>query len=199
MNRYRLVAGAAITIFSVLLWIGGEDVSADWVRWVSLATLIAVWIETTYEKWLWAVIPIRRSRWPDLRGTWKGTLTTEWVDKASGEMCPPKDCYLVIGQTASTIRVALLADESRSKSSAAGLFHDDVVVTLQYIFRNQPKIRVDGRSAAHHGAVTLDVSSTGTRLEGHYWTDRNSRGELTFSKRKNGRVTTYTDASELEW
>lgn len=96
MNRYRIVAGAAIATFTALLWLGGEDVSTDWVRFVSLATFLAVGLEATYEKWLWAVIPIGRSRRPDLRGTWKGTLTTHWVDPESGTVPPPKRCFLVI-------------------------------------------------------------------------------------------------------
>ncbi len=199
MNRSRIVAGAAVATFAALLWLGGEDVSADWVRFVSLATLVAVGLEAAYEKWLWALLPAGRSRRPDLRGTWMGTLTTHWVDPVSGEVPPAKVCYLVISQTASTVRAALLTDESRSDSSAAELSENGAGIALQYLFRNQPQIRVDHRSTAHHGGVTLDIDSAGSRLEGHYWTDRNSRGELVFTMRRKESVATFTEASKLPW
>ena len=199
MNRYRIVAGATIATFTALLWLGGEDVSADWVRFVSLTIFVAVGFEAIYEKWLWAVLPIGRRRRPDLRGIWKGTLSTHWVDPETDKPPPPKDCYLLIGQTASTIRASLLTDESKSESSAAELAENGVGVALEYLYRNQPQIRVDNRSAAHRGAVALDIDSVARQLEGHYWTDRNSRGELTFSKKRNERVATFTEASKLEW
>lgn len=199
MNRSRMVAGAAIAIFTALLWLGGEDVSAAWVRFVSLATLVVVWLEAAYEKWLWAVIPMGRSKQPDLRGTWTGTLTTHWVDPATGQSPPAKVCYLVVRQTASRIRAALLTAESRSDSSVAALSENGTGITLEYLFRNQPKMNVDYRSTAHRGAVALDIDSGAGRLEGHYWTDRTSRGELQFTLRRKESSATFADASALPW
>ncbi len=199
MSRSRTVGGAAIAIFTALLWLGGEDVSAAWVRFVSLATLVVVWLEAAYEKWLWAVNPLIRSRTPDLRGIWKGTLTTHWVDVAAGGTPPEKACHLLVRQTATTISAALLTDESRSDSSAATLSQNGAGVTLEYLFRNQPKMNVDHRSTAHLGAVVLDIDRGVGRLEGHYWTDRNSRGELEFTSRRKESPATFADASALPW
>lgn len=195
MSRSRIIAGVAIAIFTTLLWLGGEDVSADWVRFVSLATLAAVAVEATYDKWLWAVIPTSGSRRPDLRGTWRGKLVTHWTDPDTGEVPAQKVCYLVIRQTASTIRATLLTDESRSDSSIAELADDGGGMWLRYLYRNQPQIRVDHRSTAHHGAVALEIDSGGTQLEGHYWTDRNSRGELAFENRVAKYAATFSEAT----
>ncbi|WP_420638934.1 hypothetical protein [Candidatus Poriferisocius sp.] len=198
MSRSRIIAVVPIAIFTALLWIGGESVSVDWVRYASLATSAATVLVAAYEKWLWAIIPVGRSRRPVLRGTWSGRLVTHWPDPETGQAPGPRDCYLVIRQTASTIRATLLTDESRSSSAVAELADNDGGTSLCYIFRNQPQIQVDHRSTAHHGAVVLEIDSGGTRLEGHYWTDRYSRGELEFGKRVRKYAATFAEATDLQ-
>lgn len=196
MTRTRLLALAAIGGFVALLWLGGESVPSSWARFVSFASLFVVGLDGAYERWLWAKLPSRWRR-PDLRGTWRGTLTSHWIDPDTSTAPPPKVCYLVIGQTASTLEVAMLTDESRSESAVADLTVNGAGWTLRYLYRGQPRISVDHRSTAHHGGATLNVDSVGARLEGHYWTDRNSRGELRFGSRAERRVATFAEAEGL--
>lgn len=60
-------------------------------------------------------------------------------------------------------------------------------------------MNVDYRSTAHRGAVALDIDSGAGRLEGHYWTDRTSRGELELTLRRKESSATFADASALPW
>jgi hypothetical protein len=47
------------------------------------------------------------------------------------------------------------------------------------IYRNEPKVEVRQRSPIHYGGMLLTVQGEPpSRLEGHYWTDRNTRGDL---------------------
>lgn len=199
MNRSRLVALSAIGIFTLLLWLGGEDVSSEWVRYGSLATLGVVTLEAIYERWLWVIIAINPAQHPDLRGTWRGTLVTQWVDPSTGRSPPAKVCYLVIDQTASTVSSTLLTEESRSNSSVADVSSIGPGAKLRYLYYNEPQIDVDHRSRPHNGAGVLHVDSTMDSLEGHYWTDRNTRGQIRFTERQRKRVATYSEAESLRW
>ena len=199
MIRSRVVALCAIGLFAGLLWFGGESASAGWIRYASLASLGAVVLEATYERWLWAFVSIGSTRLPDLRGTWRGTLKTHWIDPESGQSPPPKTCYLVINQSASTIQSTFLTDESRSSSSIASASRDGSGTLLRYLYFNHPQIEFDYRSRAHNGAGVLHVDSTAEALEGHYWTDRNSRGELLFEQRNRKRAATFSEAESLMW
>lgn len=199
MNRSRVVALCAIGLFAGLLWLGGESASAGWIRYASLASLGAVMLEVIYERWLWTFVKVGSTRVPDLRGTWRGTLKTHWIDPESGQSPPPKTCYLAINQSASTIESRLLTDESRSSSSIATVSRDGSGAVLRYLYFNNPQIEFDHRSRAHNGAGVLHVDSTTESLEGHYWTDRNSRGELLFTQRHRKRAATYSEARALKW
>ena len=49
------------------------------------------------------------------------------------------------------------------------------------MYSNKPRVSVHDRSLAHDGACSLDIISKGTRkLVGKYWTDRQTKGEMTF-------------------
>lgn len=156
-------------------------------------------LEATYERWLWAFVRMGQARRPDLRGTWRGTLKTHWIDPESGHSPPPKTCYLVVNQSASTIESTFLTDESRSSSSIAKVSREGSGSLLQYLYFNHPQIEFDSRSRAHHGAGVLHIDSAADALEGHYWTDRISRGELRFGERNRKRVATYSEAESLRW
>jgi len=188
-----------MVVFVVLLWLSGEDVSTSWTRFATGATVVVVVLEGVYERWAWGWLSGSLTGRPDLRGTWRGTLTTHWVDPKTGLGPGPKPCYIVIHQTASTERVTLLTDESKSTSSASEVVKSGSGWSLRYLYGNEPQIAVDHRSNAHNGAVVLTTDSEAKTLEGHYWTDRNSRGELAFGERSKKQAATNSEAASLDW
>lgn len=136
-----------------------------------------------FTKWLWR-LPIFRGwliPFPDLQGTWKGTIRTTWVDPSTGTTPDPIPVILVIRQTFSTLSCAMHTKESSSFSTAAS-FHvadDSEAKMITYVYTNTPRVSVRDRSAVHEGAATLRVATTPElRLEGEYWTNRKSTGEM---------------------
>jgi len=60
----------------------------------------------------------------------------------------------------------------------------DGVYTIASIYRNTPKIANRVISEIHHGGVILQVLGDPVHaLEGHYWTDRGTLGELRFTEK----------------
>ncbi|MCP3797961.1 hypothetical protein NLX83_01690 [Allokutzneria sp. A3M-2-11 16] len=181
----RVVIGVAVLVFFVGTWLQGGKPDFGWLKFFSAAVLAATVLLTVWDLWLWRtriaqIIPgVPRS----LRGTWRGTLTSFWVNPETGERVPPKTVYLVVRQRITRISVTLLTNESRSTSSLAELSEVDGICELVYLYINRPEARFEHRSRMHHGSTVLSVSgSPAKRLKGKYWTDRDSKGELDFAE-----------------
>lgn len=182
----QVVAAIVVTVFAAGIWFTGETPNPQWLRFYSVAVFIAVSFLTMWDYWIWHLPFVQNlPKVPrDLRGTWKGTLESFWIDPSTGLTPPIKNAYLVIKQSASTISVVMLTNESRSKSSLASISDDGVSASLDYMYLNRPDSRFEPQSSMHHGSTSLNiVGRPAIRLRGRYWTSRDSKGELVFEQR----------------
>jgi hypothetical protein len=140
-----------------------------------------------FTRWLWRLRMFRGwlIPFPDLQGTWKGTITSTWVDPTTNRSPDPIPVVLVIKQTFSTLTCAMHTRESSSFSTAAS-FHvdeDSESKSISYVYTNTPRVSVRDRSVVHDGATTLRViTAPEVRLEGEYWTNRKSTGEMSLTR-----------------
>ena len=170
------------------------------LRFFSVAVLVASILLTAWDKFLWKLAPVQRTpRVPrDVNGTWEARLESFWVNPETGTRIPPKTVYVVIRQTSSAVSVTLLSNESRSKSSIARLVQEDGSWTLHYIYTNEPGYSVVTRSPIHHGSGVLRViGQPATRINGDYWTDRDSKGHLHLNHRVKAMAEDYAGAVQL--
>ncbi|RNL62703.1 hypothetical protein EFK50_13200 [Nocardioides marmoriginsengisoli] len=181
-------------------WVTSGRLEIGWLRFFSAGVFIATVVLSAWDLWLWRLpwfqrIPgVPRS----VRGTWEGVLTSFWVDPGTGVKVLEKAAFLVVRQTASSVSVRLITDESQSRSSLASVSVPDGSAVLDYLYLNRPKSSVEHRSRMHHGSTVLDISGCpARRLEGRYWTDRDSRGELVFTKRSRRIADDFEEAREL--
>jgi hypothetical protein len=127
--------------------------------------------------WHWPIFRwLRIVDFPDLRGRWRGTITSSWKAGQS-------PAALEIVQTASFIRVALYALESHSESRTADFeIRGDGRPVLNYIYENIPKSAAANTMERHEGTAALTYFSDKRLLEGGYYTGRGrqSQGEMTF-------------------
>jgi hypothetical protein len=199
----RVIVGVVVGIFLVSAW--AHDGKPDWsmLKLFSTAVFVCTVVFNVWDFWLWRLPWIQRIPGVgiprSLRGTWKGTLTSFWVNPATNSNPPPKTVYLVVHQTASLVTVKLLTDESRSTSALGEVSEVDGSVVLTYMYLNKPDLRVEHRSRIHHGSTVFDVSgSPARRLKGRYWTDRDSKGELDFAERdKKHLADDFAEAAKL--
>lgn len=128
-----------------------------------------------FERFGWR-LPLARwaVRRPDLRGTWHGTLESDYEGVASRH-----EVFLIVHQTFATLRLSLLTVESQSHAAAASVVVEaDERISVFYVYRNGPRLEHQGRSRPHRGAVQLWVAGDGKGLAGEYWTDRRTTGSL---------------------
>lgn len=165
----QIVAAVVVAVFAVGILLGSDTRPATWLRFYSVAVSCSLGILWLWEHLLWrlslfqAIPGVPRN----VRGTWKGRVVSLWSDPDTGVSPDDLRAFLIIRQSASSISIVLLTEESRSQSSIASLVESDGMVTLTYVYVNSPSILVEGRSRMHHGSAALNISgSPATLLNG---------------------------------
>jgi hypothetical protein len=196
----QVVTAIVLAVFAAGILLTGGNIQAEWLRFYSLAVLAVMGVLFLWDRvlWHWCIFQRFKAVPRDLRGTWRGTLGSFWTDPETGTRLPTKTVYLVVRQTASSVSVALLTDESRSTSTFAKVSDDGTAATLDYMYLNRPDSRVEDRSHMHHGSASFDlIGRPVTRLKGRYWTSRDSKGEFEFVEQNPNLVDGFLEAEAL--
>lgn len=159
---------------------------------------VALWL---FDARIWRFPGVRRIVGRSvLHGTWHGELASDWVNPETNETVPvDTDVFLVIRQRFWSLSARLLTKESTSYSIVADFKKaPDGLLELMYTYSNTPRPAVRYRSAMHFGTVLLGTPrGEGQYLEGRYFTDRRTSGELRFRHRFPEIVETHAAAEAL--
>jgi hypothetical protein len=182
----QLIISLATVVWAILLLSQGVPLNAKLLRPYSLTVAIVIIVFLLFERWLWRIPWLERPlRHPFIFGTWKGQLSSDFVDSATEKQIEPITVYLVVRQTLSTATVRLMSSESTSETLVANLdCPSGSPAILSSIFQNVPRLAIREKSQIHYGALLLEIhGSPATQMTGFYWTDRNTKGELTLDSR----------------
>jgi hypothetical protein len=119
---------------------------------------------------------------PNLSGDWEGTIKSNWKEKE----LEPIPIEVSITQNFFNIQVRIKTKESRSYSIGASFDIDNErgFQQLFYTYLNTPKAGVRERSKIHYGSTILNFDGFKvTKMDGEYWTDRETTGEITLTKK----------------
>lgn len=193
-NRLRLLVfvGAGVLIIVGFLT-DGPEVAGITVGRLGIVASVLVAAIAVFNRWLWripGVVGLLKTG-PVLRGTWKGELLSAYDNRR-------RTVYLAVRQSFTEIEVRVMTEESTSETSSSQLLHqpEDLAI-LEYIYSNTPRPIVRHRSDIHYG--TARVEGTGqrpTRLQGSYWTDRGTIGEIELFAHTGKILQTFAGAEE---
>jgi SMODS-associating 2TM, beta-strand rich effector domain len=202
-NQIKVLIGLVVAIWAVALLVQGHPVPLDYLKAFSYAVTGVSFALVLWNRWLWSWRVFRPwlTTRPDLRGTWKGHLVSSWVDPNTKQGRGEIEVYLVIRQTFSTADARLLTAESFSISLSADIVADgESIQTLAVVYRNTPRALLRGRSPIGHGGMLLYVRGTPIhQLDGEYWTDRGTKGELTLALRSGGLCHDFAEAQNAKY
>lgn len=203
--RTALYVVSALVVAALLLSsaIRGHSpqTASEWLAPIGPAVTMAAVGLWVFDRWAWRQLGVR---WlvgrPVLHGTWHGELVSDWIDpETNEETAPDTEVFLVIRQHFWSISARLITNESKSSSLFAELTADsDGVCHLVYVYVNKPKAGVQHRSKSHYGAAVLTApQNSGDGIEGEYFTDRKTKGDMRFQTHFPKLVESYAAALGL--
>lgn len=202
-RHIAIFLGIAVAVWFVVLFARGTSVSKD--HFAPFGTVVAclALLGVGFERLLWRWR--RLQGWfvnrPDLRGTWRIELQSNWTDPKTNKLIPMIVCYMGVKQTLSTLQMHLMTRESESWLIADRIQPSPSGSGFQVagVYTNKPKMHLRGdRSEIHLGALLLYTHGpnvTPDSLTGEYWTDRNTTGEMNFTSRVSKVHTRFEDAA----
>jgi hypothetical protein len=152
--------------------------------------LMAVGFFVSYA-WRWPIFRNWLVPFPDLNGTWQGTIQTSWKDPKTGQMPGPIPTILTIKQSFIRISCVMHTAEMTSRSIMAdfALDGDEQVRMFGYSYRSNPLPSVKERSQPHDGTIIFQlVGDPVEKLKGVYWTSRSTTGEIVLTFREKRRL-----------
>jgi hypothetical protein len=187
--QIKVLIGLVVVIWAVVLLVQGHPVPIDYLKAFSYSVTGVSFSLVLWERWLWSWRVFRPwlTNRPDLRGTCRGYLASNWVDPTTKLSRGEIEAYFLVRQTYSKIDVRLLTAESGSVSLSANIVADgEGIHTVAVVYRNTPRVLLRERSPIGHGGMLLYVRGTPIhQLDGEYWTDRETKGELILKLRSN--------------
>jgi hypothetical protein len=188
----------AVATWAIVLWILGLPFTWEYSKPFAITASFLSAVCFVFDKWAWkwSLFKYWLVNQPNLHGTWKVLLKSDWVNPETKEQVAPIECIMTIRQNYSRFSARLFTRESSSYLVAHKIeLQNDGVFQLFGTYQNTPDISLRGkRSEIHYGALVLEVRGDPPKsLVGHYWTDRGTKGSLELTDRVPALLTSYNE------
>lgn len=144
--------------------------------------------------WKWKIFKEWLVPFPNLNGTFKGTIRTTWIDPITNERPAPIPAILTVNQSFFSISCVMRTEEMASYSFISDFIvdKDNQVKKLSYSYTSNPKQVVIERSPQHLGTIVFEIDETPKiRLVGEYWTGRKTTGNIEMEFWKKQKLNTF--------
>ena len=186
-----ILVGLSAILWVVIAILTGLDISKLWdfIRILPTVAFIDLIFLSIFIKWgwRWKLFQAWLVPFPDLNGTWQGSIQTTWKGPESGQIPGPIPAILTIKQSFTKVSCVMRTAEMTSYSFAEQfkLDEDSQIRQLVYSYTSKPKPAIINRSMPHEGTIVFDIiGKPVSKVKGHYWTARKSTGEITLTFRE---------------
>jgi hypothetical protein len=178
----------AVYVVSCVLMalISGKKVTDLWsalaIGYNSVPVVLGIATLFVWHGWRWRIFHPWLVPFPDLNGTWQGSIQTTWKNPETGKT-GPIPAILTIKQSFSRISCVMRTAEMASRSFLADFWldGDEQIRKLGYSYVSTPLPSVTDRSPPHCGTMVFEIILKPDRkLKGVYWTERKTTGEVSF-------------------
>lgn len=174
-ERYKkyveYICGISIIVFVILKWIFKEIEFMDTLSYSITITSIIV---ALYVAFFWKINPFENV--PKLKKEYKGKLISTYDNKE-------RDIKIFVKQNLFETKIIFESGESSSKSITANFYDEYGTTMLSFGYINNPKAIYKDRSPIHYGMCILEIKDK-EHLEGQYFTDRCTRGDIILQSKK---------------
>lgn len=194
------LAGISIAIYLLYLYFFPlqNPSTLDYLKLAPTVLTIDFVIIFIFSQWLWK-IPFLKPwlvKIPNLNGTWKGVIKSNWINPETHQKPDPIPVILTINQTLFDISCVMRTAEMTSYSFVSGfeINGEMQIKRLIYSYNSKPNMDVRYRSPEHFGTMLFDIiENSSQKLKGEYWTERNTTGIIEMSYWKPEKLDYFPD------
>ena len=142
-NQLSVILAIAAGVWGALLIWSGVSFDKSWTGPFSTVSGVVAVALSLFEGLLWRIPWLYPwfVKVPNIRGTWKVVLVSDWVNPETGERPEPIQAFMVVRQTYSTISMRLHTRESSSQLLAGRFIRaDDGTNSVTGVYSNVPKL-----------------------------------------------------------
>ena len=178
--RIIVVIVAALVVFIIMPF---EDDNMNIVRYTSYSFLLLLTLSGICWKFFWNKVPFI-SNWlfPNLSGDWEFTITWQSIcnDPESGTVKGSAK----IRHTLFDLKISVNTDGSKSEVIDATPYKSPTKEKyLRYMYKNERQNTKSQTNTSHNGVVPqLKISDDFNTMKGDYFTDRGTKGQVSFRK-----------------
>jgi len=183
----RRIAVTVSAIWAAVLFLTGLNLDYDLRRLLAYVPSLVGFAVVAFDLWLWKLPVVSKiiGR-PRIYGTWRAALAPNANSRIpEGGNWGPIVGAIVIEQTFWTMSIRLQTDQSSSSSTTAALItHPESKQSraLYFTYANRARQEHNDRSHPHRGTTVLQVNGIDPKtLDGSYWTDRLTAGDITLT------------------
>ncbi len=148
---------------------------------IGKASIISTVLTTFFNKflWKWRLLNGWLVDIPNIGGNWRGKLFYSFEGNKF-----EKEATITIKQTYLETSIKIKTNESWSDSVCCDFVFDSSGNNCQLIYNyyNEPLLSIRDRSQIHYGTAKFVISDDCLSMNGYYWTDRQSQGEMILTK-----------------
>ncbi|WP_415671439.1 hypothetical protein [Vibrio parahaemolyticus] len=187
-----LVIIIALIVFKVKGQESGEVLSLAGyaLSYAVVFELLLLFIFKVGWRYIWKLIPpMNRLLFPDINGEWEAEIDWVWYNTDDSESASIKKgstkATVVIEQSLIDVVIYLTTTKSTSESKLVYPRKDqNSKLELYYIYESQTNTGDTETRSDHRGCSILKFNPNNLeQIVGNYWTDRNTRGRYTFSRK----------------
>ena len=192
-----LVIVIALMVFKVKGQDSGEVLSlaAYAVSYALFFELLLLYIFKLGWRYIWKLIPsLNRILFPDINGQWDAEIDWVWYRKDGSDSASIKKgstkANVLIEQTLIDVVIYLTTNKSTSESKLVyPRVGQNGKLELYYVYASQTNTDETEVRSDHKGCSILKFNPDNLeQIVGNYWTDRNTRGKYTFSRKPNKKI-----------
>lgn len=160
----------------------------DFYKLLPKVAIIVIIMVSLFIKWMWKwkifhdwLVPF-----PNLEGTWEGYILSSWINPKNNERINRIPCILSIKQSFTKISCVLRTAEMTSYSIGEEFRIEDEkqIKQIGYQYTSKPLPLINKRSPTHDGSALFSiVGNPVNKLNGQYWTARDTKGEIELTYR----------------
>lgn len=180
-----LLVGVSAAAWFALAYFSGLDLSKaqDFFGLFPKVVSIDLIIVAVFVKWGWKLKVFRGwlVPFPNLNGTWIGSIYSDWKDPATGSKPPSIPVMLTVSQSFFHISCVMRTSEMESYSYSEGFLIDSErqLKKVAYSYSSKPRLSLSERSIPHDGTALFQIiEKPKLKLVGRYWTERLTKGEI---------------------